>query len=266
MSKSYYYNLKLIECGNRIEIYRYSIAQEYGFEGKNKAGRKGIKNGMANKEKNRREVLNRARNQIIRLVNCNPDLTTFVTLTYAINMQDLKLSKIHLNKFIKDMQRDFPEFKYLYVLEYQERGAIHYHMLNNLPVNFNTAKPHTRKTEEQKDLENYFREVYWPRGFVDIRNLTSEGNANVGLYVSVYLVEDLFKLDLKGSKCYGFSRNLCRPKETKLMSNEDGIEVVKRYSNDHKVTYASSYNMRIEDDLGVRNGIVNYYDMYKGDI
>lgn len=258
-----YYNLKKIECGNRLELYKYSIAIEYGNDGNNKAGRKGKEKCMANKEKNRREVLNRARNKIIRLVNCNPDLTTFVTLTYAINMQDLKLSKMHIKKFIKDMQRDFPVYKYLYVLEYQERGSIHYHILSNMPVPCKTAGTNKRKPQEQKDLENYIREVYWPRGFVDVRDLRQEGNTNVGLYVSVYLVEDMFKLDLHGSKCYGFSRNLELPKETKIMTQETGIDVVKRYSNDHKVTYASSYNMRIEDDLGVRNGIVNYYDMYK---
>ena len=153
-----YFNLKVIQSGDRIEIYKYSIANKKGFEGKNKTGRKG--KGMADKEKNRREVLNRARNNIIRLVNCNPDLMTFITLTYKKNMKDLKQSKADLNECIQELQRDFPGFKYLYVLEFQQRGSVHYHMICNLPVPVETAKTRELKPEGQKLLERQFHDTY----------------------------------------------------------------------------------------------------------
>ncbi len=262
---SYYYNLKFVQSGDRLEVYHYSLAQEREFEGKNPKGRKGKAEGEK-KMKNRREVLNRARNQIIRLVNCNPEMNIFISLTYAENMQDLEASKEHLHKALRQLQRDYPDFKYLYVLEYQERGAIHYHMLCNLPIAIKTAKTNWKKPQEQKDFENYFREVYWPHGWVDVRNLNTEGNTNVGLYVSVYLVEDLYRLDLQGAKCYGYSRNLLRPMEEVMMAQVDNEQFLKDFTPNYDVNYVSSYNMAKDYGDSLKFGTVNYFDMSrKGD-
>lgn len=256
-----FYNLKKIVSGDRIEIYKYSIAQEINHKGRNKTGRKG--KGKAKMEKNRKEVLNKARNMIIRLANCNTDLTTFMSLTYADNMQNLKASKGHLNILFKRLQEDFLGFKYLYVLEFQSRGAIHYHVLCNFPVLFKTAGPREFKPEFQKILENQFKEMYWPHGFVDIRNLKEEGNTNAGLYVSTYLIEDLFKLDLDGAKCYGYSRNLNKPKESTTLTEKDPAEVLQSFSRDHDLVYASNYGMQYENEGKLVNGNVNYFDLYK---
>lgn len=255
-----YFNVKEIQSGNRVEVYKYSVAQEYKFEGNNKTGRKG--KGKSNVEKNRKETLNKARNNIIRLINCNPDLTTFITLTYADNMQDLQLSKYHLKAFFKMMQEDFVNFKYLYVLEFQRRGAIHYHLLCNLYVPVETAKLKEYKQEGQKILENQFHDMYWQHGFVDIRDLKQEGNTNVGLYVAVYLVEDLYKLDLGGARCYGYSRNLNRPTERKALVTLRPDEVLAEYRM-YDLQYASNYSMTYVKDGKVLNGNVNYFDMYK---
>ena len=167
------YNGKVHISGSRAEIYKYQAYQVIGKEGKSE-GRKG-KTGKGaakeNKEVNRKVTLNRARNNIIRLANSNPDLTTFITLTYKENMQDLSKSKKHLNYFFKKLTKDYKNFKYLYVLEYQERGAIHYHMLCNLPIEFITAK-RGRKSQVQKEYEQWFSKAYWSnRGFVAVRNL-----------------------------------------------------------------------------------------------
>lgn len=256
-----WFNLKTIYSGDRVEVYKYSIAQERGFQGRNKTGRKG--KGMTNKEKNRKEVLNRARNNIIRLVNCNPDMQTFVSLTYKQNLQDLQISKRHINKLFKELNRDFIDFKYLYVLEFQQRGAIHYHVLCNLPVNVPTAKPKDLKPELQKLLEQQFYEAYWPYGWVDIRDLGQEGNTNAGLYVSVYLVEDLYKLDLGGSKCYGYSRNLLKPIERTSLTDLKPHEIPMEYTNEHDLVYTNNYNMTYEKDEKFITSNVNYYDMYR---
>lgn len=256
-----WFNLKIIQSGDRVEVYKYSIAQERGCEGKNKTGRKG--KGMTNKEKNRREVLNRARNNIIRLINCNPDMQTFVSLTYKNNMQDLQESKTHLNKLFKELNRDFNNLKYLYVLEFQQRGAIHYHMLCNLPVNVPTAKSRELKPELQKLLEQQFHEMYWPYGWVDIRDLAQEGNTNAGLYVSVYLVEDLYKLDLGGAKCYGYSRNLYKPVEYTSYTKLKPYEIPLEYAKEHDLVYTNNYNMVYEKDKRFITNNVNYFDMYK---
>ena len=74
------YNGKVYTSGSRVEIYKYQAYQVIGKEGKSE-GRKG-KTGKGaakeNKEVNRNVTLNRARNNIIRLANSNPDLTTII--------------------------------------------------------------------------------------------------------------------------------------------------------------------------------------------
>lgn len=255
-----YFNLKTIQSGNRIEIYKYSRAHERGFQGKNKTGRKG--KGIADKEKNRRETLNKARNQVIRLVNCNPDLMTFISLTYKENMQDLLIGKADINRLCKTLKRDYAYLKYLYVLEFQSRGAIHYHMLCNLPVQSETAKSRHLKPDGQKILERQFHEMYWPHGWVDIRDLRQEGNTNAGRYLSVYLIEDLFTIDLQGAKCYGYSRNLRKPIEHTTMTQQKPHEIPFDFDG-YDLKYASSYETKYEVDGKVIKNQVNYYDMYK---
>ena len=126
----------MVHSGDRTELYHYQLAQQRGNQARNQNGRKGNANVETDKQKNRRQVLNAARNNIIRLVNSNKDLLSFITLTYAENMKDLSQSKADLHKCINKIQRNIKGFKYLYVLEYQERGAIHYHMLCNYPIDF----------------------------------------------------------------------------------------------------------------------------------
>lgn len=264
---SYHYNLKMITSGNRLEVYKYSLSQEVGRPSNNHVGRKG-KGAESKKDKNRRETLNRARNSIIRLVNCNRDLTTFVTLTYAAEMKDISRSKAHIQKFTRDIRKDYEGFKYLYVLEFQNKtrdNVIHYHMICNLPISIKTAKSRECKPQVQKDMENEFRARYWPYGFVDIRNLQDEGNTNIGLYVSVYLVEDLFSLDLGGNKCYGYSRNLLRPREETMLIDSNNIDIIKDLSKYYDISYMSTYNMVVDYGDVIKYGNVNYFDMWERD-
>ena len=235
-----------------------------GRESMNKYGRKGNDEIKEKKtEQNRREVLNRARNKIIRLINCNEDLQTFVTLTYRDNMQDLSVSKEHLHLTLMKLSKTYKDFKYLYVLEFQDRGAIHYHMLCNIELYIDTAKPNQIKPQCQKDYENFFREAFWRHGWCDVRNLKGEGNTNIALYVACYLVEDLMRLDLKGAKCYGYSRNLNKPEETKIYTNQPTDELLSDVSQDYECKYASSYeNVSVYGEDTYKD-VVNYFDMIK---
>lgn len=255
-----YVNLKIIESGDRLEVYKYSRAYEKGKPTNNENGRKGKGRKAPNKEKNRRETLIKARNNIIRLVNCNPDLLTFITFTYKENMQEITQSKADLKKCIKRLQKDCEDFKYLYVTEFQKRGAIHYHMICSFNVPLITAKTKEKKPEKQKLFERQFSDKYWKYGFVDIRSL--EGNTNVGLYVAVYLVEDLFNIDLKGAKCYGYSRNLNKPKERAILTYMKPYEVAQTFA-EYNLKYSSSYEMKYEVEKEQITNRVNYFDFYR---
>lgn len=247
--------MKIVRSEDRIELYKYKSFLKIGSECNNKNGRKSDEITKEKKIINKKINLNRSRNKIIRLCSCNKDLTTFITLTYRENFQDFKRSKYHLNYFLKK----FKDLKYIYVLELQGRGAIHFHLLCNLSINFKTSH-RGRKSQIQKDYEKQFASKYWKHGFVDIRNLKSEGNTNVGKYLSSYMVQGLLNRDLQGTKCFGYSRNLSKPIEEKVIFRGDILELLK----DYKVSYANTYQIKYTDKHGrERVNNVDYYDLEK---
>lgn len=140
----------------------------------------------------------RARNMVRDLCNCNADeLTKFVTLTFADNVQDIELANYEFNKFIKRLKTYLvsagaPALKYLAVIEFQKRGAIHYHVLINTPY-----------------IPNAVLNKIWSFGFVRINSIDKVDN--VGAYVSKYMGKDLQNDNLQGKKRYFRSRNLKTP-------------------------------------------------------
>lgn len=56
-----------------------------------------------------------------------------LTLTYGANYpMDGKLAKRHLNKFLIYARREFGVFDYFWILEFQKRGAVHFHLATTL--------------------------------------------------------------------------------------------------------------------------------------
>ena len=81
----------------------------------------------------------RAISRIRTLICGNFDMkyVKFITLTFAPNLrfdtENLKICNTRKQTFIKKLLRVFPDLKYLIVPEYQKRGAVHYHMIADLP-------------------------------------------------------------------------------------------------------------------------------------
>jgi hypothetical protein len=53
----------------------------------------------------------------------------FLTLTYPSNMNDAETGKAHLRAFLERVRRKFPKASAIWRIEYQERGAVHFHLL-----------------------------------------------------------------------------------------------------------------------------------------
>lgn len=53
----------------------------------------------------------------------------FLTLTYPSNMTDAELAKQHLWAFLKRVRRKFPRSSAIWRIEFQERDAVHFHLL-----------------------------------------------------------------------------------------------------------------------------------------
>lgn len=58
-----------------------------------------------------------------------------MTLTYGVNYpMSGRLAKRHLNAFLVAAKREFGPFEYFWVLEFQARGAVHFHLATTLPA------------------------------------------------------------------------------------------------------------------------------------
>lgn len=113
----------------------------------------------------------------------NPDMTYFVTLTYGANVQDLDKVLLDMKVWLTDSRRrrresgaNVDEPKYIWVAEYQKRGAIHVHMVCNrfFPVHVN-----------QNGYESISN---WPHGFTSVLSIRDfDSNFRPYLYLFKYM-------------------------------------------------------------------------------
>ncbi|MDS0525441.1 hypothetical protein NNC19_07105 [Clostridium sp. SHJSY1] len=262
------YNLKIIQCGNRIEIYKfnnYTVSEgeccdPYGIETNEEIEKAREKQSL----KERKKTLNSTRNNIIRLIKCNPDMQTFITLTFKDEV-DYKKSKYYLNILFTRLRKVYAKLKYIWVLEYGDRNnRLHYHLLCNIPIEISLSTSKEKKTDEHKTLENQFRESYWKHGWVDIRQLDQEGNTNIALYVSSYIVKNLIDLDLEGYRVVGYSRKtLNKPIEETYLTKDSIEDILKSFISNYNLTYSNSYEIGHFDENNSRIGTVSYFDFMK---
>lgn len=105
----------------------------------------------------------------------------FITLTYKENMTDTKRLYTDFKKFMMKFRYKYEEeygsIDYMTVVEPQERGAWHHHLL----VRFND-----RKGEKLFIPSNEVAEI-WGHGFIRINSLNEVDN--IGAYLSAYLAD-----------------------------------------------------------------------------
>ena len=266
------YNLKIIKSGNRIEIYkvnnyliRNSVPESKDDKKENLEKKDNVNDKTSNDSgqcsKDRSRALRDARNNIIRLIRCNPDMTVFITLTFK-KEHDYKNSKKCLNNSFTKLRRDYKGLKYLWVMEYGDKnGRLHFHVLCNIPININLASTREKKSLEHKQLERDFENKYWNYGFVFIRELQQEDNTNIALYVSVYITKAMKDRNLEGYRIYGYSnKTLKKPIEEKLYSKDSIDEILRSYKG-YKVKYSNMYPIGYTDFRGEHVGSVSYYDL-----
>ncbi|RFB28242.1 protein Rep [Brevibacillus sp. VP] len=170
----------------------------------------------------------RARREVINLVNANFDRhSKFITLTYEENMTDVEEARKHFDIFIKRMRRKYKNFRYIVVIEFQERGAVHYHIMSDLPY------------IPKKKL----REI-WGHGYVKINAIDHVDN--VGAYISKYMTKAEADIRMIQKKCYTTSRNMIKPTvltnpwEIATFIRENGLKIDDSVE-DKKRVFTSSY-------------------------
>ena len=222
------YDKKVIISGKQIEIYEYKESVIYGYSDikKGSRGRQAVANDE-DKEINREKVFKRARTNLRRLINCNVESDSkFLTLTFKDNVTDLDFANNEFKKFIMRLNYNFKiKVKYSCVVEFQKRGAIHYHViLYNL-----SGKVDLNKLSD-----------IWGHGFIKLNKI--KGVDNVGAYICKYMT----KSDddrLKGKKMYFNSRNLNKPAEIKEPELVDAlVGSLQAQAPKYENTFTNEYN------------------------
>lgn len=198
---------KVFISGSIIEIYEY---QGYIC---GKGGRMEKTTGEQ-EEKNYKSRVIQRRNMVRRLAcsNFNNQEVKFVTLTFKENKTNVQECNNEFKKFIKRLKYNFnlQDIKYLAVIEFQKRGAIHYHCLMNIPyISF-------------LELQST-----WGNGFIHIEDVTKVDN--LGAYLVKYMTKENADDRLMGEKGYLTSRNLIRPIE---VSDKD-LKAYKIFERNH---------------------------------
>ena len=117
-------------------------------------------------------------------------------MTFNKNITDIRIAYIEFKKFIQRLRNicKYSFFKYLAVIQFQERGTVHYHMLSDLP--------YVPKAKLSK---------IWGNGFVKINDITNVDN--VGAYLVGYINKKINDKRLLRNKAYLISKNSDKPKE-----------------------------------------------------
>ena len=233
------YFYKILDFGHIFKVYKYERPVKFGFN--RHGGRKKLINGLDKEvnKKNRADVLHRIHNKIINIALANfTENSKFITLTFGKNVTDIKIANIEFKKFIQRL-RNNPEysfFKYLTVIQFQERGVVHYHMLSDLPY-----------------IPKYKLAKIWGKGFIKINDIKNVDN--VGAYIIGYMNKKIDDKRLLGNKAYLISKKLNKAKELygyqaiKFMDKNDLWNKVPVYFNSYiaerygKVTY-KEFNLK----------------------
>lgn len=260
------YTKKVLISGNVIEVYEYDEQRFVGFERSSNYGavksdliedvdtetgeiflRKMTDEEFQNellktKMDNRQKSNIRARNNLRRLTLSNFDKnSTFLTLTFQENIEDLELANQVFKRFMKYMNEDLKKknlksLKYVAVVEFQKRGSIHYHLLCNLPKYYSFTK-----------LRNRWRQAI---SALDIAGTGSTKQEridkvdNVGAYIVKYMTKEKADERLIGKKMYQTSRGLVKPQEVAFKSDIEFKKFMQSHGivNETKKVYQTNYN------------------------
>lgn len=200
------------------------------------------------KMKNYQNTQKRRRESVRNLITTNfSNADKFVTLTFknglGFDICNVQQCNYEFMKFIQRLKywlakhQPGHELKYLAVIEFQDangRGAVHYHLLMNLPY-----------------IKKSVLSEIWGNGFVKINAIDKVDN--IGAYVSKYMNKDLDDVRLMGENAFMYSRNLQKPVELANWRNSDDIALSQIW--DYLAKKSPSYSAKYESENA---GVVVY--------
>ena len=223
-------NFKLIKSGNILELFEYKKSIEYGKSGREPGVRK--KKEIDTKDpltfelklENRKRTLQSSKATLKRLINANAGhwkdennktfMPIFLSLTFAENLTDIKKANYIFTKFKQRLDYEIIKkkgsfLKYAGVIEFQKRGAVHYHIIFfNMPF-----------------IERIYDKLshIWGEGFIIINAIKNIDT--VASYICKYMTKSEVDERLLGQKSYFTSRGLKKP--VKILDKEKIENIIK---------------------------------------
>lgn len=244
------YDIKLVACGGYSQIYLYEKSK---FKKVNNNVdvlnlRKNVTKQLDNNSNKSNSIIEK-RNIIRSKLSCQRYAKanmkfweTFITLTFADNIQNIKDAYKKFNLFVKKVRRVKKDFKYLCIPEFQKRGAIHYHILTNINIDDNTLM------YVQADNLKYKHIKYWHDGFTSVEKISGDVKKIVG-YISKYMTKDI------DDRLFGYRRFLC---------SQNLIKPFEFFINTSEKKDLDFFIKKIQDkDVIYRNEYINPYDNNK---
>jgi len=172
-------------CGSILEEYIY---ERPIFMGGQSVFKK-IPSDRIPKERSK-SSLGRAKKQIRRLVNSNPQMNKFLTLTFAENITNLTQANYEFKKFKQKLERYTKRpLKYLCVPEFQKRGAVHFHIMSDMPfIGWERLS------------------AIWGNGRIQIEKIRDKHKT--GSYIVKYITKEKQDIRFYGQKLFFYPRKL----------------------------------------------------------
>lgn len=215
--------VKVVSSGHIIEVYTYQYMPPPGKRQTDDLDDDLLREEHVSSDEKQKENDRVSKWNFIRVINSNFNaMDKFVTLTFAENVTDLDEAHKQFKQFIQRMRYRYGDFKYGVAIEFQKRGAVHYHMVSDL-----TYVPN-------KELKQI-----WRQGFVRINAIKHVDN--VGAYLSKYMTKESEGRDnrLRGRKMSLTSHNLERPL---IFKGDEAEAIINLYNlKQKKEVLASSY-------------------------
>lgn len=224
--------LTLLKTGVRYDVFPHGV-----LKGRRVASNTGPRSAVGVRRKDNTAAV---RARIHDLVECN-NLQygyepVFLTFTFAENVTDIKTAWKEWHKYVKRHTRAFGKPKYLSVMEFQKRGAVHFHAI------FFNLDPEL----EYRERETRCIAKAWGNGFITVERIRSVHR--VGRYVCKYLNKSAEDVRLRGQKFFTTSNDLFRPvvfygekareKYEKLPIDKDTEECyIDDFGNSHFTSY-----------------------------
>ena len=209
------YSFKVVKCGEYLQVYFYKnprlcqALEKLDIDNLKKKSR--LSDNSDNKISERNIIRTKLSCQRLAKANAK-EWTSFITLTYADNMQDVKQAKKDFEFFVTNIKKVKKDFKYISIPEFQKRGAIHFHLLSNLSLQDNNI------IIPQKDNDKFYDVKYWNKGFSSFEIVEGDIKKIVG-YISKYMTKDCDDR-LFNFRRFSSSQNLEKP-ETAFISMRD---------------------------------------------